>query len=50
MHGKVMYSLNEEVLDAFNLEVKGQTRSRLVEALIVQFLVEHTNDGDSSDE
>jgi metal-responsive CopG/Arc/MetJ family transcriptional regulator len=36
------YSINVEVLKEFNEEVKDQTRSRLIEALIINFLVEYT--------
>ena len=36
------YSLNVEVVKAFNEEVDDQTRSRLIEALMIQFLVEHS--------
>ena len=36
------YSLNVEVVKAFEDEVKDQTRSRLIEALMIQFLVEHS--------
>ena len=36
------YSLNIEVVKAFDAEVDNQTRSRLIEALMIQFLVEYT--------
>ena len=36
------YSLNIEVVKAFDEEVDDQTRSRLIEALMIQFLVEHS--------
>jgi len=36
------YSLNEEVVKAFDEEVDDQTRSRLIEALMIKFLVEYT--------
>ena len=36
------YSINVEVLKAFNEEVDGQTRSRLIEALMIQFLVKYS--------
>ena len=36
------YSLNVEVVKAFEEEVEDQTRSRLIEALMIQFLVEHS--------
>ena len=36
------YSLNIEVVKAFEDEVDDQTRSRLIEALMIQFLVEHS--------
>ena len=36
------YSINVKVLEAFNLEVKDQTRSRLVEALMIDFLVHYS--------
>ena len=36
------YSLNVEVVKAFNEEVDDQTRSRLIEALMIQFLVEYS--------
>ena len=38
------YSLNIEVVKAFDEEVDDQTRSRLIEALMIQFLVEHSRD------
>jgi len=36
------YSLNVEVVKAFDAEVDDQTRSRLIEALMIKFLVEYT--------
>ena len=36
------YSINVKVLEEFNREVKDQTRSRLVEALIVNWLCEYS--------
>ena len=36
------YSLNIEVVKAFDEEVDDQTRSRLIEALMIQFLVEYS--------
>lgn len=36
------FSLNVEVVKAFEEEVEDQTRSRLIEALMIQFLVEHS--------
>jgi len=36
------YSLNIEVVKAFDAEVGDQTRSRLIEALMIKFLVEYT--------
>ena len=36
------YSLNVEVVKAFEEEVEDQTRSRLIEALMIQFLVEYS--------
>ena len=36
------YSLNIEVVKAFDAEVSDQTRSRLIEALMIKFLVEYT--------
>jgi hypothetical protein len=36
------YSINVEVLKEFNDEVDGQTRSRLIEALMIQFLVKYS--------
>jgi hypothetical protein len=40
----VNYSINVEVLKAFNDEVADQTRSRLIEALMIEFLVKYTRD------
>tara|TARA_B110001454_G_scaffold14566_1_gene13136 strand:+ start:709 stop:906 length:198 start_codon:yes stop_codon:yes gene_type:complete len=39
------YSLNIEVVKAFDKEVSDQTRSRLIEALMIKFLVEYTRAG-----
>ena len=36
------YSLNVEVVKAFNEEVDDQTRSRLIEALMIRFLVDYS--------
>jgi hypothetical protein len=36
------YSINVEVLKEFNEEVDDQTRSRLIEALMIQFLVKYS--------
>ncbi len=36
------YSINVEVLKEFNDEVEDQTRSRLIEALMIEFLVKHS--------
>lgn len=36
------YSLNVEVVKAFEEEVDDQTRSRLIEALMIQFLVDYS--------
>ena len=44
MKSVVNYSINVEVLKAFNEEVLDQTRSRLIEALMIEFLVKHTRD------
>lgn len=41
------YSLNIEVVKAFDEEVSDQTRSRLIEALMIQFLVEYTRGGET---
>jgi hypothetical protein len=38
----VNYSINVEVLKAFNEEVEDQTRSRLIEALMIEFLVKYS--------
>jgi hypothetical protein len=40
----VNYSINVEVLKAFNEEVEDQTRSRLIEALIIEFLIKHSRE------
>jgi len=44
MKSVVNYSINVKVLEAFNEEVKDQTRSRLVEALMIEFLIKHTRE------
>ncbi len=44
MKSVVNYSINVEVLKAFNDEVADQTRSRLIEALMIEFLVKYTRD------
>jgi hypothetical protein len=44
MKSVVNYSINVEVLKAFNGEVADQTRSRLIEALMIEFLVKYTRD------
>ena len=36
------YSLEYEVVKAFDEEVDDQTRSRLIEALMIQFLVKYS--------
>ena len=41
------YSLNIEVVKAFDAEVSDQTRSRLIEALMIKFLVEYTRGEDT---
>jgi len=41
------YSLNIEVVKAFDAEVDDQTRSRLIEALMIKFLVEYTRGEDT---
>jgi hypothetical protein len=41
------YSLNIEVVKAFDEEVSDQTRSRLIEALMIKFLVEYTRGGET---
>ena len=41
------YSLNIEVVKAFDEEVSDQTRSRLIEALMIKFLVEYTRGNES---
>ena len=38
------YSINVEVLKAFNDEVEDQTRSRLIEALMIEFLVKYSRE------
>lgn len=49
MKSVVNYSINVEVLKAFNEEVADQTRSRLIEALMIEFLINHTRGGKSPD-
>jgi len=44
MKSNITYSINVEVLQAFNEEVEDQTRSRLIEALMVDFLVHYTKE------
>ena len=44
MKSVVNYSINVEVLKAFNEEVADQTRSRLIEALMIEFLIKYTRD------
>ena len=44
MKSVVNYSINVKVLEEFNDEVKDQTRSRLIEALMIEFLVKYTRD------
>uniref|UniRef100_A0AAT9JHW6 ORF68 n=1 Tax=Nitrosopumilaceae spindle-shaped virus TaxID=3065433 RepID=A0AAT9JHW6_9VIRU len=38
------YSLNVEVVKAFEEEVEDQTRSRLIEALMIEFLVKYSRE------
>lgn len=38
------YSINVRVLEEFNMEVKPQTRSRLIEALMVEFLIKYSGE------
>lgn len=38
------YSLNVEVVKAFEEEVESQTRSRLLEALMIEFLVKYARE------
>lgn len=38
------YSLNVEVVKAFDEEVEDQTRSRLLEALMIEFLVKYSRE------
>jgi hypothetical protein len=40
------YSLNVEVVKAFHEEVADQTRSRLIEALMIEFLIKYTREGE----
>ena len=42
MKTNVTYSFNIEVLLEFNAEVKEGTRSRLIEALMIKYLMDHT--------
>lgn len=42
------YSLNIEVVKAFDEEVDDQTRSRLIEALIIEFLVKYSREKKTS--
>lgn len=44
MKSVVNYSINVEVLEAFNEEVEDQTRSRLIEALMIEFLVKYSRE------
>ena len=44
MKSVVNYSINVEVLKAFNEEVEDQTRSRLIEALMIEFLVKYSRE------
>ncbi len=44
MKSIVNYSINVEVLKAFNDEVEDQTRSRLIEALMIEFLVKYSRE------
>jgi hypothetical protein len=41
------YSLNIEVVKAFDAEVSDQTRSMLIESLMIKFLVEYTRGEDT---
>lgn len=43
------YSLNVEVVKAFEEEVADQTRSRLIEALMIEFLIKYTRDNKTPD-
>lgn len=42
MKSTVNYSINVEILKAFNEEVPSQGRSALVEALLIKFMVDHS--------
>jgi hypothetical protein len=42
------YSLNFEVVKAFDEEVDDQTRSRLIEALMIEFLVKYSRKRNTS--
>lgn len=44
MKSVVNYSINVEVLKAFNDEVEDQTRSRLIEALMIEFLIKYSRE------
>lgn len=44
MKSNVTYSINVKVLQEFNEEVEDQTRSRLIEALMIEFLIKYTRD------
>lgn len=48
MKSVVNYSINVEVLKAFNEEVEDQTRSRLIEALMIEFLVKYSRKKEAS--
>jgi len=50
MKSVVNYSINVEVLKAFNEEVEDQTRSRLIEALMIEFLVKYSREKSDSPE
>lgn len=43
------YTINVKVLEEFNVEVKPQTRSRLIEALMIEFLIKYTGEKIPSD-
>ena len=42
LKSNITYSINVKVLEEFNLEVKDQTRSRLIEALMIKFLIDYS--------
>lgn len=44
------YSINVKVLEAFNEEVDSGHRSEIIEALIINFLIENTREKIPSDE